>query len=238
MAFGIVSIPATRLEVQSAGAMGLSLTHFDDTAECQVAAGSWCEIAGAVYEADADTAIVGWGGIASDSEVYIKLVVAAGAVTPTFTTTAPTWDAAKCGYYNGADRYVGGLYKDSAGNYATKWLYTGRLDNGMTRPFLRKRLQIGTWDMVTTATKSVAHGLPQSRILRVDVIILSDAGSGAAYRSLGWAGAVGYNGIAAGDVQIGATNLDMTREDGMIFDSANFNDGAMNRGWILVDYVG
>jgi hypothetical protein len=123
MAFGIVSIPATRLEVQSAGMMGLSLTHFDDTAEPNVAAGSWAEIAGAVYEADADTAIAGWGAIAVSSDVYIKLVVAAGAVTPTFTTVAPTWDHAKQGYYDGADRYVGGLRKDAGGNYTAKWIY-------------------------------------------------------------------------------------------------------------------
>lgn len=137
MAGSIIPMPAngaidwsdfvTQVEKQRTGYMGLSLTNFDNVAEPQIAAGSIIEVGGSVAKFDANENITGWAGIGADNDAYIKLVPAAPAITAEFTTTAPTWDDAKQGYYGvggfATHRYVGGLYKDAGGNYTKKYYY-------------------------------------------------------------------------------------------------------------------
>lgn len=106
----------------------LSLTHFADALEPQIAAGSLCEIGGALYEFAANESITGWAGIAVSSAVYIKLVAAGASVTAAFTTTAPTWNTTLHGWYSGTDRYIGGLYKDAGGNYIRKSIWNANLN--------------------------------------------------------------------------------------------------------------
>jgi len=124
MAGSQVTVAASCIEKQRLGYQAISLTNFaSDTLEPAIAAGSKVEIGGALYEFASDEALTGWSGIANSSDVYIHLTVSGSSVTASFSTTAPTWDDAKQGWYSGAVRVIGGLYKDGSGNYARKWLY-------------------------------------------------------------------------------------------------------------------
>jgi hypothetical protein len=110
------------LVVCGKGYQAISLTHFTDTAEPSIAAGSKVEIGGALYEFLADEAGTGWGGIGASNFVYILLTPSGASVSWSYTTTAPTWDTAKQGWYTGANRVIGGLYKDSGSLYTAKYL--------------------------------------------------------------------------------------------------------------------
>lgn len=120
MAGAQIEVVANQIEAQRLGYQGISLTHYDDTSEPQIAEGSKVEIGGALFGFSANESITGWGSIANDSDVYIKLTVSGTSVTASFTTSAPSWDTAKQGWYSGSDRYVFYLRKDASGNYADK----------------------------------------------------------------------------------------------------------------------
>jgi hypothetical protein len=123
MAGAYVDIVATAVEKQRLGYQAISLTHWDDNVEPQIAAGSKLESGSALYDFPALESITGLAGIANSSQIYIKTVVAGTAITAAGTITAPTWSTSKQGWYTGTDRVIGGMYKDSGGNYTKKWLY-------------------------------------------------------------------------------------------------------------------
>jgi len=112
-----------QLQTQRIGYMAVSLTEYDSDLEPAVAEGSVLEIAGALFEAAADEPITGWGAIGNNNDVYVK--INAGTLGAEFTLVAPTWSTTKQGWYDGLDRYVGGLRKDAAGAYAFKQVYGG-----------------------------------------------------------------------------------------------------------------
>jgi hypothetical protein len=123
-----VTVALDCLDKQRIGYQAMSLTHMNDTLEPQVGAGSLVEVGGALYEFTALESITGWAGIAPSNAVYIKVVPAGASCTVVFTTTAPTWSHAKQGWYNGNDRYIGGLYKDAGGNYVAKSVWQESAD--------------------------------------------------------------------------------------------------------------
>jgi hypothetical protein len=86
-----------------------------DTSEPSIAAGSKVEIGGALYEFTGDEAGTGWAGIGVSNYVYMLLTPSGATVSWSYTTTAPTWDTAKQGWYTAANRVFGRLYKDAAG---------------------------------------------------------------------------------------------------------------------------
>ena len=126
MSLAQVIIEASAIQTERIGHQAISLTHFSDLLECKIAAGSVVEIGGALFEAAADEAGTGWSGIANSSQVHMKLTVTGATAAMSFTTAAPTYSTSKQGWYVGLDRYIGGLYKDSGGNYSGKWLYGGQ----------------------------------------------------------------------------------------------------------------
>lgn len=113
------------LDRQRRGYQALSLTHYDDDLECEIAAGSIVEVGGGLFKTEADEPITGWVGIGNDEDVYVKLVPSGTMATATFVTAAPTWSTSKQGWYVGNDRYIGGLRKDGSGNYTRKHLFRG-----------------------------------------------------------------------------------------------------------------
>jgi hypothetical protein len=104
------------------GYQSVSLTHFSDLLEPSIAAGSEIEVGGTFYEFPTDETAVagGWAGIATSSVVYMYVVPAGAAHTWIYSTTAPTWDTAKQGWYNGNNRCFGKLFKDASSNYTEK----------------------------------------------------------------------------------------------------------------------
>ncbi len=83
----------------------------------KIIAGSWVEVNGNMYRFNSQETATGWSGIGSPALVYMKVVVAGTSITAEFTTSAPTYSDLKQGWYNGNDRYILWLYKDSGDNY-------------------------------------------------------------------------------------------------------------------------
>ncbi len=124
MSLAQVTTAANQIDKERIGYQAISLTNFaSNTLEPQIAAGSKIEIGGALFEAAAAESGTGWAGIANSNQVYFYLTVTGATAAFSYSTTAPTWDTAKQGWYNAALRCFGGCYKDSGGNYSLKWLY-------------------------------------------------------------------------------------------------------------------
>lgn len=94
------------------GFNGLSLTNWDGgTSKPEIADGSLIEVAGGVVKFTADEAIQDEAGL-SDGTVYVYIDVQTATPFPFFSNTAPSWDAAKNGFY------------DTSGNRATGHVMT------------------------------------------------------------------------------------------------------------------
>ena len=92
----------------------------------------------------------------------------------------------------------------------------------------RKIVEIGDWDMLTSGTVNVAHGLTLSKIRGMDVTIRNDANT--LYRILTYEGGAGVNYADSTNIQIG-------RDPAGIFASADYNATSYNRGWIIISYI-
>jgi len=86
-------------------------------------------------------------------------------------------------------------------------------------------VDIGAWDMDTTASLSVAHGQTLAFIRNVTAIVKNDAGT--LYMNLNTAGAVSWD----------ATNVILDRTAAGIFDSTDYDSVASTRGFIQIQYV-
>ncbi len=108
---------------QRRGYQAISLDSLTTTAAVTIKSGSVVEVAGALYEFQADETESGgtWAGIGNSNVVYIYIVPAGSTATWIYSTTAPTWDTAKQSFYTGGtSRCVAVLYKDSGGLYKNK----------------------------------------------------------------------------------------------------------------------
>ena len=228
-----------------AGYMRLSLTNFGNDNEPQIAAGSTLDVNGTCCVFSAAESITGWAGIANSTDVYIKVVVSGSTVTAVFTTDAPTWSATKQGWYDGNDRYIGGLYKDGSGNYVLKWLYPQdpgdpinqeMIREGETRPLLEKILEIGDWNMDANNSTTVNHDFGTAdKVLFANAFIRND--DGVRTHPL-----IGGHSVTVGDYRGGditgieADHFGLTRTVSGYFDSVDFDATSYNRGWIYIRY--
>jgi len=116
------------------GLIPLSLTNYDATTVPQIASGSWIEAAGAIYKFTSNDTI---SGTPSSGQVnYVTMVPsgtgASAIVTPTWSTSAPTWSDAYQGFYSGTTRYAAAMWYDGT-NYVSKSVYTNRHAGPKTR---------------------------------------------------------------------------------------------------------
>jgi hypothetical protein len=131
---GIIINPTpaiTILEAQRRGKMAMSLTNFDSDAQPKLL--GTVEVSGALYEFSSLESISGWSGISNNTDCFIKLVPTPidpgdDIVLAEYTTTPPTWDPDKGGWYGtyaaANNRYIGGLHRGaSSSDYESKWLY-------------------------------------------------------------------------------------------------------------------
>lgn len=230
------------LDRQRRGYQAMSLRNFGNPNEPKIAAGSVVELGGALFKCESDESISGWSGISNDSDVYIKLVPSGQTATAAFTTAVPTWSDSKQGWYRylGNERYIGGLYKDGSGNYATKWLYRPEYNDemlrmGETRPFLEKILEIGDWNMDTDDWKNVVHGIPAKwkTIRVVSAIIRNDTDN--SYYDLNF---ISNAGALGGGAAISSINITLYRSAGGVFDGTEYDATSYNRGWIYIKHRG
>lgn len=138
-------------------------------------------------------------------------------------------------------------------------LIVGGVDAGGTGTFIkRKVISIGTWNMNSVLTKSVAHGLTLSKIVRVSAVIMNDAQTtlysfgttvfqtGAVILYNGYitvdATNVNFNlptttvGFYAASSPGGTPNVPVYEESYFVTQSA-FSSTSNSRGWIIVEYT-
>ncbi len=114
-------------DTKSAGGAELTcrLTNWDNTAEPLVADGSRFEINGSFYEVAAgDEAITGWAGISTGALAYVYATPSGSSAAFSYSSTTPTWDSAKGGWFNGTARALFRVKKTSATAWADKCLMT------------------------------------------------------------------------------------------------------------------
>jgi len=105
-------------------------------------------------------------------------------------------------------------------------------------PYLkRKVIEIGDWNMDTTSTKAVAHGLSDiTKIRAVNVVIRKDD-STEVYPLVRSNTSGVHNGGWIDS--IGVANVNLTRIDSAtngLFDHTDFDLTPFNRGWVTIDY--
>jgi hypothetical protein len=96
-------------------------------------------------------------------------------------------------------------------------------------------LDIGDWNMDTTAAKSVAlSGIGIDKIRSIDVQIRDDGGASASVYPIGYVS----SGTVSGTYYTTGTNVELTRDAAGLFDgNVNFDSTSYNRGWVTVTYV-
>jgi hypothetical protein len=114
-----------------------------------------------------------------------------------------------------------------------------------TRIINRKIVEIGAWDMDATSEKVITSailGIPNGKIVNVDVLIYSDdAIAGASNKFRAPLVGDGFTGSAGGYWYIeevaGSDQIVLARVVGGFFDATIFNDSVNNRGFVEVAYL-
>lgn len=108
-------------------------------------------------------------------------------------------------------------------------------DSTVKRKIKTKKISIGSWNMASDANKSVAHGLSAIEWRTIGIksitIFKDDLSTNDVLVILNTP-----SGTASGVINYDSTNINLTRATGGSFDSAQYNDGTMNRGFILIEY--
>lgn len=102
----------------------------------------------------------------------------------------------------------------------------------VTGKIRRKYLSIGIWNMDSTSTVSINHGLSLSNIIGLSAIIIDDTGQGRDSIE-----GVEAGGLAGGNISAGSLNITLERATSGRFDNATYDDGTINRGYIIIDYL-
>lgn len=109
------------LQATRQGHFKLSLTEMDTTDEPVICSGSIIDLNGSLIYFNDDETIT---GTPADGNLYVKLIYGSSTVTAEYTSTAPTFDTSKNGWYgtgaNAGHRYIAKMIKaDTA--------YTGKM---------------------------------------------------------------------------------------------------------------
>lgn len=103
----------------------------------------------------------------------------------------------------------------------------------------RKVINIGVWDMDATASITIEPaitGLDETTVRSFHAFIVNDAGT-AIYNLCHGNSVTSLPGnILAGVNMSGDFIFTLSRAAASLYDSTSFNDGAMNRGYIIVEY--
>jgi hypothetical protein len=100
---------------------------------------------------------------------------------------------------------------------------------------IQKTFEIGDWNMDSTASIGVAHGLTLANIRAISALLRDDANT--TYYAMPWMNVAPGASSSADGISVGATNVNLDRTTGGFFDNTNFDATTFNRGWITVSYV-
>lgn len=110
----------------------------------------------------------------------------------------------------------------------------GGIDIGGNGTVIKKKnINIGDWNMDSTLSVSVNHGLTFDNILSVTVIIINDAGS--SLYPIDFIN-VGTSTVPSGSWSINTTQVILRRSGTEFFDNAAFDSTSYNRGFIYIVY--
>ena len=94
-------------------------------------------------------------------------------------------------------------------------------------------IDIGDWNMDTTTSVSVAHGLTHTKIRGIEVIIRNDDDT----RIGPLRDDHGTSVYAAPPIYANSTNIVMTIFTGGIYDNTTYDSTSYNRGWIIIKHI-
>jgi len=152
------------------GAEVCRLTNWDNTSEPLVAAGSRFELNGSFFEVITDEAILGWAGISDGATAYVYATPSGSTAAFSYSSTAPAWDSAKGGWFNGTARALFKLYRTSSTVWANKRLMS--VLDGVSGDWVTALSNALGSDWATAFAASAGAGI-LARLLTVD-----GAGSG------------------------------------------------------------
>ena len=145
-------------------------------------------------------------------------------VTDIDTSSGTAYGFDSCTYLDSSN------YSDEAN---TQTPAAGCLDDGT--PFYKKIIEIGNWDMDSTANISIAHGLDWTKIRNINVLIIQDID--AAPWNIPYRYCFESQTGGGGSYYIDSTNIVLQRVAGGFFDGVLFDDTPYDRGWITVEYI-
>lgn len=195
------------------GAVDLATGAGDELIFIEYASGQW-RCCGYV-----DASTTGTGNVVRATSPTLTSPTITGTIagTPTITTptiTVPVIADLSSMNHNHSTTATGGVFGTSA--------------------FKCKIIDIGDWNMDTTASVNVAHGLTFANIRAVNMTIRNDANDTFYPVTTG-------AGVATGEAylscQVDATNVVCTRMTGSAFDAVAFDSTSYNRGWVTIWYV-
>lgn len=230
------------------GSLFVSLTNLANGSAPAVQDGSYCDINGSVYKLTPNgstEAIADLAGIANSSQIYFYVVPSAQSVTLTGVITAPTWSETKGGFYNGSNRCIGGCFKDSSGNYLSKFTMSNTSQNDLQLATYRtsagvesvknlhtKIIEIGDWNMDTTVSVNIStEGIDATKIVDVQCFIRADSDISPSHTyPLDYGAFGGYSFYPSSKI------ITLAITFGALFDSANFDETSYNRGFVIIKY--
>jgi len=119
----------------------------------------------------------------------------------------------------------------TAGDNSTK-IATTAFVNTANAGLNTKIIDIGDWNMDSSDSVNVAHGLTRGKIRTISVIIRDNSNTA----SYPINHTVGLN-YAAGGFYANSVNIVLDRSIGLFFDDTIFNSTSYNRGWVTIQYT-
>jgi hypothetical protein len=97
-------------------------------------------------------------------------------------------------------------------------------------PLLQTVVNIGDWNMDSTASVNVAHGLTLSKIRAIKILVQRDDGAILSTIGSSYTSTLDY-------FDVNSTNVVINRVAGGAYDNTNYNATSFNRGWIVIDHT-
>jgi hypothetical protein len=218
----------TTVDYSYVGKADITLSNYDNNSAPDVKVGSVFENNGAQFVVEtSDETPTGYAGITNSTTFYLYYDSSAGAFI--YSNTAPTWSNALQNWYNGNDRALFMMYKDSGGT-----LYANKQKLKYPRELYTTVLNIGDWDMDGNVQKTVTHYLELSKIRNIVATIRNDADTlRYVFPSVTTTAGTEVDGF----VQFtNSTQITLARRNSGTFDDTDYDSTSYNRGWVKIEY--
>jgi hypothetical protein len=94
-------------------------------------------------------------------------------------------------------------------------------------------LEIGDWNMDTSNSVLINHGLTYAKIRGISTVTIRDDNDEFRYNLTGQGGV----GIEFGSALLNSTHVFLARVPGGVFDGAGYDRTSYNRGWIIINHI-